>query len=75
MSDFIGNVARWTVGLIAVGAIVSATAASAIVWLLVTDPVATADAIAAALEGDIGPFVRAVSSILYEALCWLLALQ
>jgi hypothetical protein len=75
MSNFSGTVARWSVGLIAVGAIVAAIAASATVWLLVTDPVASADAIAAALEGDIGPFVRAVSSIVYEALCWLLGLQ
>jgi hypothetical protein len=61
--------------LIAVDAIIAATAASATVWLLVTDPVGGADAITAALKGDISPFVRAVSSILYEALCWLLALQ
>ena len=74
MSDFSGSIARWSVGLKAVGAIGAATAASATIWLLVTDPVRGADAITAALKGDIGPFVRAVSSVVYEALCWLLPL-
>jgi hypothetical protein len=69
------TLARWSAGLMAAAAIIAATAASATIWLLVTDPVGGADAVTAAFKGDIAPFVRAVSSVVCEALGWLLAFR
>ena len=62
------SVARWSVSLIAIIGLVAATLAGATIWLLVTDPVRGADAVSAISTGDVEPFVRAVGSVIYEAL-------
>ena len=49
--------------------IIAATVAGATVWLLVTDPVGGADVISTAITSrDVAPFVRAIGSVIYEAL-------
>lgn len=63
------SLARWSVSLIAMIGIIAATVAGATVWLLVTDPVGGADVVSTALSTrDVGPFMRAIGSVIFEAL-------
>jgi hypothetical protein len=63
------SVAQWSVTMVAMVGVVAATLAGATIWLLLTDPVAGADAVSTALAtGDLGPFMRAIGAVLYEAL-------
>lgn len=63
------SVARWSVSVIAVVGLVAATLAGATIWLLVTDPVRGADAVSVAMTtGDVEPFVRAIGSVIFDAL-------
>ena len=63
------SVAGWSVSLIAVVGVVAAALAGATIWLLVTDPVRGADAVSVAVSsGDVMPFIRALGSVLFEAL-------
>lgn len=55
--------------LIAVIGAVAATIAGATIWLLLTDPVRGADAVSEAIAtGDLGPFMQAIGTVLYQAL-------
>ncbi len=63
------SVARWSISLIAMVGIVAATLAGATIWLLITDPVGGADVVSTAISsGDVGPFMRAIGTVIYEAL-------
>jgi len=63
------SVGRWSVTLVALIGVVAATIAGATIWLLLTDPVRGADAVSAAIAtGDLSPFLRAIGTVLYEAL-------
>jgi hypothetical protein len=63
------SLARWSVSLIAMVGLVAATVAGATIWLLVTDPVGGADVVSTALTTrDVGPFMRAIGSVIFEAL-------
>jgi hypothetical protein len=63
------SLARWSVSLIATVGLVAATVAGATIWLLVTDPVGGADVVSTALSTrDVGPFMRAIGSVIFEAL-------
>jgi hypothetical protein len=62
------SVGRWSVSLIAVIGIVAATLAGATIWLLLTDPVRGADAVSALSVGDVGPFLSALGTVIYDAL-------
>ncbi len=63
------SVARWSVSLIAMIGIVAAAVAGATIWLLVTDPVGGADVVSTAITTrDIGPFMRAIGDVIFEAL-------
>jgi hypothetical protein len=63
------SVARWSVSLVAAVGVLAATLAAATIWLLITDPVQGADAVAtAASTGDVFPFLQALGSVLYGAL-------
>ena len=63
------NVARWSVSLIAVIGTVAATLAAATIWLLLTDPVGGAEAFSQAMStGDVTPFMRAIGSVIVDAL-------
>ena len=63
------TVARWSVSLIAVIGMLAATLAAATIWLLVTDPVGGAEAVSTAIStGDVGPFMKAIGSVIVGAL-------
>jgi len=60
---------RWSVSLIAMIGLIAATVAGATIWLLVTDPVGGADVVSTALStGEVGPFMRAIGTVIFEAL-------
>jgi hypothetical protein len=63
------NVVRWSVSLIAVVGVLAATLASATIWLMLTDPVGGAEAVSETLStGDVTPFIRALGTVIYDAL-------
>ena len=63
------NVARWSVSLIAVIGMLAATLAAATLWLLFTDPVGGAEAFSESMaSGDVTPFVKAIGSVIVDAL-------
>lgn len=56
---------RVSLSLVGGVGILAATVAGATIWLLLTDPVSVADAVS---EGEVTPLVKALASLLYEAL-------
>jgi hypothetical protein len=63
------TLARISISLFGVVALVAATLAGATIWLLLTDPVTVADAVN---EGNVSPLVRALAGVLFDALSGLL---
>ncbi|MND01562.1 hypothetical protein D3C83_205950 [compost metagenome] len=59
---------RFSVTLVAIVGAMAATIAGATIWLLLTDPVGAADATSRLAEGDLGPFLRAIGSVVSAAL-------
>jgi ABC-type Na+ efflux pump permease subunit len=59
-----------TVGIVALTATVGAVVAGTTIWLLVTDPVAVANAVDA---GEISPLAQQIAAALYQALLGILA--
>jgi hypothetical protein len=63
------SMARWSVSLVALISALAATLAAATIWLLLTDPVRGADTVSAAVSaGDVTPFMRALGSVIVDAL-------
>ena len=62
------SIVRFSVSLVAIIALMAATIAGATIWLLLTDPVRTADAATDLVSGNVTPFVEAIGSVLYNAL-------
>ena len=56
---------RWSVSLIALIGIMAAAIAGATIWLLLTDPVTVANAVA---SGDVSPVVQAIGAVIVGAL-------
>lgn len=56
---------RLGLSFVGVVGLVAATVAGATIWLLVTDPVTVADAVS---SGEVSPIVRALGSMIYDAL-------
>ncbi|MCL4845816.1 MAG: hypothetical protein KJ066_04735 [Acidobacteria bacterium] len=63
------GLARLSISLFGVVAVVAATTAGATIWLLLTDPVTVADAVS---TGDVSPLVRELAGVLYNAMRGLL---
>ena len=61
--------ARFSLSLVAVIGVMAVTLAGATIWLLVTQPVTVADAVA---QGEVSPLAKALAGVLYEALQGLL---
>ena len=61
--------ARLSLSLVGVVGVMSVALAGATIWLLVTEPVTVADAVA---QGEVSPLVRALGTALFEALQGLL---
>ena len=63
------TVARWSVSLVAAIGVLAATLAAATIWLLITDPVQGADAVATAMSTrEVLPFLQVIGGVLYGAL-------
>jgi multidrug resistance efflux pump len=58
------SLARISIGLFGIVALVAATIAGTTIWLMLTDPVTVADAVN---EGNVSPLVRALAGALYDA--------
>ncbi|RPJ57769.1 MAG: hypothetical protein EHM24_29210 [Acidobacteria bacterium] len=63
------GLARMSLSLFGVIAVVSAILATATIWLVLTDPVTVANSVN---QGDVSPLVRQLASVMYEALKGLL---
>jgi hypothetical protein len=63
------SLARTSVSLFGMVAVVSAVLAGATIWLLLTNPVTVADAVN---QGDVSPLVKELAQVVYEALRGLL---
>ena len=55
------SVVRFSVSLIAIIGLMAATIAAATIWLLLTDPIQSAQAADALVQGNVSPFVAAVN--------------
>ena len=60
--------ARWSISMIAAIGLLAATIAGASIWLLLTNPVSAVNAVSSASQGDVTPLVRALGSVIFEAL-------
>jgi multidrug resistance efflux pump len=56
--------ARLSLSLMGVVGVMAIALAGATIWLLLTQPVTVADAVA---QGEVSPLVRAIGSVLYDA--------
>jgi hypothetical protein len=63
------SLARLSISLVGLVALVAAALAAATIWLLLTDPVTVADAVS---DSDVSPLVRALAGALFEGLKGLL---
>lgn len=63
------SLARLSISLFGVVAVMAATLAGATIWLMLTDPVTVADAVN---EGNVSPLVQALAGVLYDAVKGLL---
>jgi multidrug resistance efflux pump len=59
------GLARVSISLFGVVAVVAATVSAATIWLMLTDPVTVADAVK---DGEVTPLVRALAGAVYDAL-------
>jgi len=59
---------RFSVSLVAIIGLMAATIAAATIWLLLTDPIQSANAAQALVTGNVAPFMSAVGSVIYDAL-------
>ena len=57
--------ARISLSLAGVVGVLAAALAGATIWLIMTQPVTVADAVA---SGEVSPFVKALAGVLYDAL-------
>jgi hypothetical protein len=58
------NAGRISLSLVGVVGVMAVALAGAMIWLLVTQPVTVADAVA---QGEVSPLVRALGEALYQA--------
>jgi multidrug resistance efflux pump len=56
---------RFSLSLVGVVGVLAAALAGATIWLIMTQPVTVADAVA---TGEVSPLVRALAGVLYDAL-------
>jgi multidrug resistance efflux pump len=57
--------ARLSLSLAGVVGVIAAALAAATIWLIMTQPVTVADAVA---QGQVSPLVKALAGVLYDAL-------
>ena len=60
---------RFSLSLLGVVGVLAAVLAAASLWLVITDPVKVATGVQAATsEGNVSPLVKALATVLYDAL-------
>lgn len=59
---------RFSLSLVGMIGVFVAILSAAALWLAVSDPVSTANAVDAATQGDVSPIVKALAGALYDAL-------
>ena len=59
------SLVRLSLSFVGVMGILAATLAAALIWLLITDPVSVAETVS---TGDVSPIVRALGTVIYDAL-------
>lgn len=59
------SLVRLGLSFVGVMGILAATIAAALIWLLITDPVSVAETVS---TGDVSPIVRALGTVIYDAL-------
>jgi hypothetical protein len=59
------SLVRLSLSFVGVMGILAATIAAALIWLLITDPVSVAETVS---TGDVSPIVRALGTVIYDAL-------
>ncbi|CAN5493655.1 hypothetical protein BH23ACI1_BH23ACI1_14940 [soil metagenome] len=62
------SIARLSLSLAGVVGLLTVAFTAAVVWLLVTQPVTTAETAAQAVQGEVAPLMRAVAGVIYTAL-------
>jgi hypothetical protein len=63
------TISRVSLSLVGIVGALAATLAGATIWLILTQPVTTAENINQAIsQGEVSPFVRALGNVLYDAL-------
>jgi hypothetical protein len=64
--------ARFSLSLLGFVGVTAIGVAAATIWLMVTQPVTTAETVNAAAQGNLSPLARALAGVLYNALQGLL---
>ena len=59
---------RWSVSLAAVIGLLASTIAAAVIWLLITDPVQTANNASRLASGEVSPIMQAIGAVIFDAL-------
>lgn len=59
---------RLSLSLVGIVGALAATLAVATIWLIITEPVTTAQNVGRMAEGEMSPFVKAIGTVLYDAL-------
>jgi len=59
---------RFSLSLVGMIGVFVAVLSAAALWLAISDPVSTANAVDAATQGDVSPIVKALAGALYDAL-------
>ena len=63
------TIPRLSLSLVGIVGALAATLAGATIWLIITQPVTTAENINQAItQGEVSPFVRALGTVIYDAL-------
>lgn len=59
------SLTRLSLSFVGVVGVLAATIAASLIWLLITDPVSVAESVT---QGDVSPILRAMGSVIYDAL-------
>jgi hypothetical protein len=60
--------ARFSLSLVGVIGVFVAVLAAAALWLTISDPVTTANAVNAASQGDVSPIIKELAGALFDAM-------
>ena len=61
------TIPRLSLSLVGIVGALAAAMAAATIWLIITQPVTTAENVGRLTEGDVSPFMKAIGTVLYDA--------